>query len=185
MRPRRLIRSLTLTAIALALSACLNDSDTITDAGPGQLPDLAPEKDRPLYNSSGPSVTSLDRRNWEVVTIEAPRGQVQHQPTYAEPLVLNGGSARNGETFPTATSAMQLGTKPDAAASEGALEAGWPAVLLVASPARMLMGMSPWMTMRGPNQASGVLPPSQTQDNGKLWLWVVPPAPAAPQASKP
>jgi len=185
MQPRSLIRTLTLVAATFALSACLNDSDTIDGAGPGQLPDLAPEPTTPLYNSSGPSVKSLDRRNWEVVTIDAPRGQVEHRPTYAEPLVLNGGSARNGETFPTATSAMQLGTKPDAAAAEGALEAGWPAVLLVASPARMLMGMPPWMTMRGPNQASGVLPPSQTQDNGAMWMWVVAPAPATPQASTP
>jgi hypothetical protein len=39
--------------------------------------------------------------------------------------------------------------------------------------------------MRGPNQASGVLPPSQTQDNGAMWMWVVAPAPAVPQASAP
>jgi len=84
MQPRSLIRTLTLVAATLALSACLNDSDTITGAGPGQLPDLAPEPTTPLYNSSGPSVKSLDRRNWEVVTIEAPRGQVEHQPIAQE-----------------------------------------------------------------------------------------------------
>jgi len=162
-------------AITAMLSACLNDSDTITGAGADPLPDLGEQTSTPARNSTGSSVQGLDRRNWSVVTIDAPRGQVEHQPTYAEPLVLNGGPARNGETFPTSTSALQLGTPVNAAAAEGALEIGWPAVLLVASPARMIMGMPPWMTMRGPQQASGVLPTAQTGDQQQLWMWVVTP----------
>ena len=126
----------------------------------------------PPTRSTTASVQGLDRRNWSAIEVEAPRGQVQHQPTYSEPLVLNGGPARNGETFPTASDSMQLGSTAGAAAAEGALEAGWPAVLLVVSPARMVLGMPPWLTMQGPRQASGVIPPGQVHGAPGLWAWV-------------
>lgn len=185
MHARRLSPRLALPLAALALSACLNDSDTLTDAGRDPLPDLegAPPPATPS-RSAGPSVQSLDRRNWQVVTVAAPRGQVEHQPTYDEPLVLNGGSARNGETFPTAQSAMAGGATVDAAAGEGALEAGWPAVMLVLVPFRMVTGEAPWITMQAPQQAAGVLPPSQVRGAPGLWLWVTPASPAAGAAQR-
>lgn len=171
----RLTLRLAVPSISLALSACLNDSDAITDAGPEPLPDLAgePAPTTPT-RSAGPSVTGLDRRNWQTVRVAAPRGQVEHQPTYAEPLVLNGGPARNGETFPTAGSAMDGGADVGAAAAEGALEAGWPAVLMVVSPFRIVAGEPPWLTLVGPQQASGALPSAQVREVPGLWRWVAP-----------
>lgn len=185
MRSRRLILAPVTTCLALVLPACLNDSDTISGTGPDAIPDLAPQPAPAVHHSAGPSVQGLDRRNWSVVTIDAPRGQVEHQPTYAEPLVFNGGAARNGDLFPTPDSALRLGTPVDDAAAEGALEAGWPAVLLVASPARMVLGMPPWMTMRGPDQASGTLPSAQARDNGAMWMWVVAPGTPEPRNTTP
>ena len=178
MRPLRL-NPLLLTALLLApLQACLNNSDTLTGAGPDPLPDLAPTTPETTTRSTGPSLKGLDRRNWEVVTVAAPRGQVERQPTYDEPLVMNGGDARNGKTFPTVTDAMRLGSDPGAAAEEGALEAGWPAAMLVLSPVRMVMGQPPWLTMQSPQQASGVLPPAQVQGVPGLWVWVAADPPA-------
>jgi hypothetical protein len=172
MSPRRLSRIPLVTA-CLLLAGCLNDSDTLVDAGSDPTPDLNPPAQvPPPTRSAGPSVQGLDRRNWDVVQVAAPRGQVQHQPTYAEPLVFNGGDARNGKTFPTTSDAMTLGAPVDAAASEGALEAGWPAVLLVVAPARMVLGMPPWLTMQGPAQADGVLPAAQRDGAPGLWAWV-------------
>jgi len=177
MHARRMSPRLALPLCALALSACLNDSDTLTDAGPDPLPDLAGEPP-PVTptRSAGPSVQGLDRRNWQVVTVAAPRGQVEHQPTYDEPLVMNGNAARNGDAFPTPQSAMDGGAEIDAAAAEGALEAGWPAVMLVLSPFRMVTGEAPWITMQAPQQAAGVLPASQMREMPGLWLWVTPQA---------
>ena len=171
--PLRRLNLLACTLCGLLAGGCLNDSDTLVDAGPDPTPDLNPPAEvPPATRSAGPSLKSLDRRNWDVVRVEAPRGQVQHQPTYAEPLVLNGGSARNGETCPTVGDAMQLGSPADAAAAEGALEAGWPAVLLVVSPVRMVLGMPPWLTLQGPAQADGTLPPSQRGETPGMWKWV-------------
>lgn len=171
--PRRRLNHLAIASVLAVLGGCLNDSDTLVDAGPDPTPDLDPPTEvPPPTRSRDVSVQGLDRRNWQVVQIDAPRGQVQHQPTYAEPLVLNGGPARNGETFPTVSDSMQLGAPLGAAAEEGALEAGWPAVLLVVSPARMVLGMPPWLTMQGPKQASGMLPPGQVGGAPGLWMWV-------------
>lgn len=177
MRPRFLIPAL---AALASLTGCLNDGDTITGTDQDPTPDLSPEQASTPRNSSGPSVTGLDRRNWDTVVVAAPRGQVQHQPTYAEPLVLNGGSARNGESFPTVADATALGSSPQAAAAEGAAEFAWPAGLLLVSPARMVMGMPPWLTVQGPGETSGTLPPAQARELPGMWIWVSTPQEKAP-----
>lgn len=177
MRLRHLIPVFALSA---TLAGCLNASDTITGTGDDPTPDLGDATGSSPRSSTGPSVTGLDRRNWDAVVVTAPRGQVEHQPTYAEPLVMNGGSARNGETFPTVADATRLGCSPGAAATEGAAEFVWPAGLLLVSPARMVMGMPPWLTMQGPGQASGVLPPAQATALPGLWVWVAPPPRTSP-----
>lgn len=178
MRPRLLI----LPLVTLApLAGCLNDGDTLRDVDGDPTPDLSATADVVVApHASGPSVTGLDRRNWSTVVVSAPRGQVQHQPTYAEPLVLNGGPARNGQTFPTVSDASALGSSPAAAASEGVAEFFWPAGMLLVSPARMVMGMPPWLTVQGPGEAAGTLPPAQTRELPGLWMWV-----AAPQGKTP
>lgn len=177
MRPRALILAL---AVLPSLAGCLNPSDTLTDAGEDPTPDLGHETAAATRPSSAPSVTGLDRRNWDTVVVTAPRGQVQHQPTYAEPLVLNGGPARNGQTFPTTADATALGASPTAAATEGAAEFTWPAALLLVSPARMVMGMPPWLTVQGPGEASGVLPPAQARELPGMWVWVAAPRDGTP-----
>lgn len=177
MRPRFLIPAL---AALASLTGCLNDGDTITGTDQDPTPDLSTAAATAPRNSPGPSVTGLDRRNWDTVVVAAPRGQVQHQPTYAEPLVINGGSARNGRTFPTVTDATALGSSVPAAAAEGAEAFAWPAGLLLVSPARMVMGMPPWLTVQGPGEPSGTLPPAQTRELPGMWIWVTPSQGKAP-----
>jgi predicted small secreted protein len=177
MRPRALILAL---AAVSTMAGCLNPSDTLTGAGEDPTPDLGPATATAPRSSTGPSVTGLDRRNWDTVVVTAPRGQVEHQPTYAEPLVLNGGPARNGGTFPTVADATALGASPSAAATEGAAEFTWPAALLLVSPARMVMGLPPWLTVQGPGEGSGMLPPSQARELPGMWVWVAAPRDATP-----
>jgi len=175
----RLIPS-ALACLLPMVAGCLNANDSITGAQDDALPDLGPEPTPRAVNSTGPSVQGLDRRNWPVMVVAAPRGQVEHQPTYAEPFVMNGGDARNGETFPSVADAMRLGTPVDKAAAEGAVESVWPAVLMIASPARMALGMPPWLTVRGPAQPQGVLPAAQARELPGMWVWVSAPTPEEP-----
>ncbi len=160
-------------ATTLALGACLNQSNTLTHAGNDPIPDLnSPMPSTAPAAASPPSLKGLDRRNWDVQVVDAPRGQVQTRPSYSEVLVLNGTDARDGKTFPTVADSLYLSSSVGAAATEGAAAVVWPAFLLLVSPVRMATGQPPWLIIDGPKQAVGVLPPSQTQGDDGLWKWV-------------
>lgn len=157
----------------LALAGCLNQSNTLTHAGNDPIPDLnSPMPSTAPAAASPASLKGLDRRNWDVQVVDAPRGQVQARPTYSELLLLNGTDARDGKTFPTVADSLYLSSSVGAAATEGAADVVWPAFLLVVSPVRMATGQPPWLIVDQPMQAVGVLPPSQTRGNDGLWKWV-------------
>ena len=157
----------------LALAGCLNQSNTLTHAGNDPIPDLnSPMPSTAPPAASPASLKGLDRRNWDVQVVDAPRGQVQARPTYSELLLLNGTDARDGKTFPTVADSLYLSSSVGAAATEGAADVVWPAFLLVVSPVRMATGQPPWLIVDQPMQAVGVLPPSQTRGTDGLWKWV-------------
>ena len=157
----------------LALGGCLNQSNTLTHAGNDPIPDLnSPMPSTAPPAASPASLKGLDRRNWDVQVVDAPRGQVQARPTYSELLLLNGTDARDGKTFPTVADSLYLSSSVGAAATEGAADVVWPAFLLVVSPVRMATGQPPWLIVDQPMQAVGVLPASQTRASDGLWKWV-------------
>ena len=170
----------------LALAGCLNQSNTLTHAGNDPIPDLnSPMPSTAPPAASPASLKGLDRRNWDVQVVDAPRGQVQARPTYSDLLLLNGTEARDGKTFPTVANSLYLSSSVGAAATEGAAEVVWPAFLLVISPVRMATGQPPWLIVDQPMQAVGVLPPSQTRGTDGLWKWVSLKQDAEQEAIKP
>ena len=180
------LRGLCLCASLLALAGCLNQSNTLTHAGNDPLPDLnSPMPSTAPPAASPASLKGLDRRNWDVQVIDAPRGQVQARPTYSELLLLNGTDARDGKTFPTVADSLYLSSSVGAAATEGAADVVWPAFLLVVSPVRMATGQPPWLVVDQPMQAVGVLPASQTRGDAGLWKWVSLKQDAKQEVSKP
>jgi hypothetical protein len=163
----------TLAALAPLLGGCLNESDSLTGTRADPTPDLAsPMPSSAAAPASPASLHGLDRRHWDVQVVEAPRGQVQAQPNYSEPLVLNGTPARDGDRFPDTKDSLYLSSSVGAAATEGAAQVVWPGILMVISPVRMAAGEPPWLTVIQPMQAPGVLPPSQTREQPALWNWV-------------
>ena len=180
------LRGFCLCAALLALAGCLNQSNTLTHAGNDPLPDLnSPMPSTAPPAASPASLKGLDRRNWAVQVIDAPRGQVQARPTYSELLLLNGTDARDGKTFPTVADSLYLSSSVGAAATEGAADVVWPAFLLVVSPVRMATGQPPWLVVDQPMQAIGVLPASQTRGDDGLWKWVSLKQDAKQEVSKP
>ncbi len=170
----------------LALAGCLNQSNTLTHAGNDPIPDLnSPMPSTAPPAASPASLKGLDRRNWDVQVVDAPRGQVQARPTYSDLLLLNGTDARDGKTFPTVADSLYLSSSVGAAATEGAAEVVWPAFLLVVSPVRMATGQPPWLIVDQPMQAVGVLPASQTRGTDGLWKWVSLKQDAEQEAIKP
>ena len=171
--PRVIFAHAILYAAILPLGGCLNQSNTLTHAGNDPIPDLnSPMPSTAPAAASPASLKGLDRRNWDVQVVDAPRGQVQAQPTYSELLLLNGTDARDGKTFPTVADSLYLSSSVGAAATDGAADVVWPAFLLVISPVRMATGQPPWLVVDQPMQAVGVLPVNQTQGNDGLWKWV-------------
>ena len=157
----------------LALAGCLNQSNTLTHAGNDPIPDLnSPMPSTAPPAASPASLKGLDRRNWDVQVVDAPRGQVQARPTYSELLLLNGTDARDGKTFPTVADSLYLSSSVGAAATDGAADVVWPGFLMVVSPIRMATGQPPWLIVDQPMQAVGVLPANQTRASDGLWKWV-------------
>ena len=172
-RAFKIFYSATICAALLGLAGCLNQSNTLTHAGNDPIPDLnSPMPSMAPAAASPASLKGLDRRNWDVQVVDAPRGQVQARPTYSELLVLNGTDARDGKSFPTVADSLYLSSSVGDAATEGAAAVVWPAFLLVVSPVRMATGQPPWLIVDQPMQAVGVLPPSQTRGDDGLWKWV-------------
>ena len=172
-RAVKIFSSVVICAPLLALVGCLNKSNTLTHAGNDPIPDLnSPMPSTAPAAASPASLKGLDRRNWDVQVVDAPRGQVQARPTYSELLVLNGTDARDGKSFPTVADSLYLSSSVGDAATEGAAAVVWPAFLLVVSPVRMATGQPPWLIVDQPMQAIGVLPPSQTRGDDGLWKWV-------------
>jgi len=172
-RASKIFSSATICTALLGLAGCLNQSNTLTHAGNDPIPDLnSPMPSMAPAAASPASLKGLDRRNWDVQVVDAPRGQVQARPTYSELLVLNGTDARDGKSFPTVADSLYLSSSVGDAATEGAAAVVWPAFLLVVSPVRMATGQPPWLIVDQPMQAIGVLPPSQTRGDDGLWKWV-------------
>jgi hypothetical protein len=78
-RPRTCRASAALAAIASAafLAGCLNESTTLTHAGPRPLPDLAgAEGGAPDSSPASVATTTLAREDWPTTVLLQPRGQV-------------------------------------------------------------------------------------------------------------
>ncbi|MFO0894567.1 MAG: hypothetical protein U0574_06370 [Phycisphaerales bacterium] len=162
-----IVRVLTTAALlgAAAAGGCagpLNQQDGPLGDQPSDLPDLAAVP-APAPPGPGPATTTLDRSNWPVVTVRAPRRQVETEPYYFEPALMTSGSgepARNGGAYPDRETVLQGPSRGDAMAAEAVWGPFWTAGELVMWPVRMV-GQPPWVTTRQPIQEAEVLPPAQ------------------------
>lgn len=68
-----------------------------------------------LEPASGPSLTTIDRADWEATTIRVPQDTVEHHPhfTQMQPRYANATLRQRGG-HPTADSAFDLGAEPGA-----------------------------------------------------------------------
>ncbi|MBX3355058.1 MAG: hypothetical protein KF724_05100 [Phycisphaeraceae bacterium] len=160
------------TLLTLVVAGCnsMNMENGLLDAEPGALPDLHGKAQVQDIASSGePSLRGLDRRHWDPVIIRVPGGQVEHQPTYFEPVLLASGPARNTGAAPTTDTVL-----------EGASDGGSLAIETVAAP--FIFGGEllilpiraiidpPWSVHRAPSTPR----PSAAESAPVDWRWVEP-----------
>ncbi|MDA0214234.1 MAG: hypothetical protein O2875_02600 [Planctomycetota bacterium] len=154
----------------------LNQVDGVMGTTPDSIPALVANPPSSIYQIEEPSLQGLDRRNWEVVKVAVPRGQVEVQPTYAENLNLATGVARDNGTYPTIKTALQGNSTSDSIVFEGIIEPFWPVALFVAAPVRMVGGEWPLQTKREPKANFELVPSIDSNANGvnsdPNWAWV-------------
>jgi len=170
---------------ASLLTGCtghLNQSNGIDGIGSGALPALQSSTQTSLADPT-PSVIGLDRRNWHLMMVALPRGQVQVQPTYSEDPTIVRGTARVAGIYPNASTALDGGSNGGQLVIEGVVQPFWPTVLFVAAPVRMASGDPPGKIQQQPRTGFQLVPIAADGqpiwDHG-TWTWVE--RPAAPEA---
>lgn len=172
-------RGITFLGVAAAMTSCtgsLNTSDELLDAPP--LPALSgPVEAQVPASASQPSLSrtnGLDRRDWPMVEVASPRGQVEHQPTYVTTFAPDQSLARDRGEFPNKDTALQTTGDGGAEVVEAAANVGGTPLLIPAAPVQMILGRWWWITERDhpdfqrlPMVGNDLPPPSP-------WLWVEP-----------
>ncbi len=163
-----------LLAAPLFLTACigtqsdLNDSLAIGQGGTRQAAyepatlkptfgRVAPEAGAPASPSAGdqaatpaaPSLTGIERNNWDITIVSVPNDRAEHQPIYTRSLFENDAVARNRGLYPTALSVNQISdeTSQDAQVLEAAEAPFAAAVDIILFIPRAVMN-PPWQTVR-------------------------------------
>ena len=169
----RAIAHIPVLAVLATLAACQNETNSLTNAEPGALPDLRAATassdaamaasgpvdldGRPVTGPASGTTTTLDRSGWTTLAVNQPRGQVEVQPWYYQRFEGYGTGPRTTGAYPTVATA--LGTR-DGAGSAVQEWAATPAIgvfWIAATPAQVLV-LPPLETVRAPDREVEWLP---------------------------
>lgn len=102
-------RILIVAASALALGACAHhDNNRLTIGKTVELPALSGTAPGIAVTSTEPSVTTVDRADWEPLAFDVPIDGTAHRPTYLRVRTTVRETARQRGESPTAESALDL-----------------------------------------------------------------------------
>lgn len=169
---RRAVTGAAVVAATIVGAACAptNQPDGLLGVAGGGCPDLGPAPADAGASAPSAPLTGLDRRAWPTITVEAPANQVEHQPTYFEPLPLASGPARNTGAAPTTATVLQGPSDGGSLLLEAGVAPFVFAGELVIFPVRMIV-QPPWTTVRGP----AALPHGPADgEPANAWRWVEP-----------
>ncbi|MCA9286857.1 MAG: hypothetical protein KDA22_16655 [Phycisphaerales bacterium] len=166
--------------LLLAVAGCtgnLNTSDdliggdpVVTETAVAGTDAMAPDQ---------PSLLGLDRRNWPVQRVTSPPAQVEFNPTYVEPVLVDDTTARNRGDYPSFATMLEETGSSEALAWQAIATIPYNGWLLLISPIRMVQ-TPPDSIERGPGGYRR-MPPVPTVNP---WAWVEPPGstPTVPAA---
>ena len=150
------------------------------------LPDLSPTVP-PTAATSPPEVDAswrpsvVDRSQWTIVEIAAPRGQVETNPTPAFEVVVMPGRGVPSDAVPTAGSAVSVSEDGGRVALEGVADPFRSAWSLIESPYGLVV-RPPWARVIGPRPAYSVTAAPTTAGASAAAI-VIAPTDAEPPAS--
>lgn len=173
-----------------ALLGCqgLNSSNGIVpsslsnDSVTAELPAISSSSSPSAPGQEDPSLTGLDRRNWQLIKVSIIRGEVESRRSYSEDIEASPGSSRSTGTYPNAMTALAGDSPAQSQFVQGVIDPLWVPVLFLAAPVRMLGGETPWQVVRYPQRNYEVVPSRGPAPDEAMWRWVeVSPAPIAAQ----
>jgi len=147
-------------AIALASAAgCAGSlNEPIDLVGTDPMPALSETGDRTELNGRPSLLHGLDRSSWSTVTVQVPRGQVAHGPTYTTNFRWQQDRDPWNPAYPTATDAVV--DHPDAGQdlADGVAGPFVTAAMLVWAPIDMIFLTRPWEPQRSPSEPYMLVP---------------------------
>ncbi len=149
-------------AIALASVAGCSGSlnEQIGLVGTHPLPALSGAGDQTELNGRPSLSHGLDRRSWTTVTVQVPRDQVAHGPTYATNFRWQQDRDPWNPAYPTATDAIVDRTDAGEDVADGLAEPFVTAAMLVWAPIDMIFFTQPWEDQRSPSEPFMLVPDS-------------------------
>ena len=168
-------RTLLVTAILTTLAGgCAYPLNAPADLVGAELPALlAPAPG--LAHDESPSVTSLDRSDWELVRVVVPSRQVEHPPTFVSPKTWG-----YPPEYPTAVDALYVEANPASDTGQLVWQPIRTTVAIVLIPITMFTSSATWRAVRGPESDDQRITPDRPEP---LWSWVK--ASATPEQEPP
>ena len=167
--PRRFASGLWVIATMTMASGCAKPfNEQIDLVGTDPLPALVPATGITELTGRPSLLHGLDRRGWDVVTVEVPTHQVAHYPTYATNFRWDRDRGPWDPAYPTAADSIVDPSDAGQDLADGVAEPVHAAVMLVWAPFDMLLGNWPWSSTRSPGEPYAVASPRPPAD---LWDW--------------
>jgi hypothetical protein len=150
----------TIPAVILAATAvgCVNEQIDLVGVDP--LPALSTTGDKTELDGTPSLLNGLDRRNWSTVTVQVPRDQVGHTPTYSVNFRWDKDRDPWNPAYPTGATAIVDETNAGADVADGVTEPFVTAAMLVWAPIDMIFFTQPWEQRRSPSEPFMLVPDS-------------------------
>ncbi len=157
-----------MTTLTMASGCAKPFNEQIDLVGTDPLPALMPAGGTTEITGRPSLLHGLDRRSWDLVTIEVPTHQVAHYPTYVKNFRWEQDRGPWNPAYPTATGSIVNPIDAGQDLADGLTAPVYAAAMLVWAPFDMLLGNWPWSSTRSPGEPYAVVPPRRPYE---LWDW--------------
>lgn len=145
-------------------------NESIDLVGTAPLPALVPAGGTTELTGRPSLLHGLDRRGWDLVTVEIPIHQQVHSPTYAKNFRWTQVRGPWDPAYPAAADSIVDSTDAGQDLADGVTAPAHAAAMTLWAPIDMLFGNWPWASARSPGEPYAVVPPLPPAD---LWDWFV------------
>ena len=167
-RPRAAAAMIIIVSSTMASGCARPFNEPIDLVGTEPLPALVPAGGTTELTGRPSLLRGIDRRGWDLVTINVPTHQVAHYPTYAKNFRWEQDREPWNPAYPTAADSIVDPVDAGQDFADGVTAPVHAAAMLLWAPVDMLLGNWPWSSTRSPGEPYAVVPPRRPAE---LWDW--------------